>query len=102
MGTSSIERGSWAKPSPKAGSGAGLGPEQPQSPQTFVTVRKQSVVNGMGELIEVAGGLQVGVGFVPAILSLLALGLYALFTTGRENNDDDDSSPGGGLMQPVA
>jgi hypothetical protein len=56
----------------------------------------------MGELIEVAGGLQAGVGFVPAILSLLALGLYALFTTGRENNDDDDSSPGGGLMQPVA
>jgi DNA-binding NarL/FixJ family response regulator len=37
-----------------------------------------------------------------AVVSLLALGLYALFSGSNENNDDDDSSPGGGLMQPVS
>ena len=57
----------------------------------------------MGEVIELGGGLQSGVGLVPAVLSLVALGIYALLTgeTGN-NNDDDDSTPGGGLMQPVA
>ncbi|WP_255460130.1 hypothetical protein [Cyanobium sp. NS01] len=40
--------------------------------------------------------------FVSGVVSLLALGLYALFSDSNENNDDDDSSPGGGLMQPVA
>jgi hypothetical protein len=35
------------------------------------------------------------------VISLGALGIYAL-TQGNSENDDDDSSPGGGLMQPVA
>ena len=56
----------------------------------------------MGELIEVGGGAQLGLGLIPAVVSLLALGFYAWFTGKPENNDDDDSSPGGGLMQPVA
>jgi hypothetical protein len=57
----------------------------------------------MGEVIELGGGVPGGFGFLPAVLSLVALGIYALLTgeTGN-NNDDDDSSPGGGLMQPVA
>ncbi|MFZ0408822.1 MAG: hypothetical protein WAM11_12040 [Cyanobium sp.] len=56
----------------------------------------------MGELIEVGGGLQSGIGMVPAVISLVGLGIYAWVTAKPENNDDDDSSPGGGLMQPVA
>jgi hypothetical protein len=56
----------------------------------------------MGELIEVGGAMPWGFGFVPAVVSLVSLGLYAWFTAEPENNDDDDSSPGGGLMQPVA
>ena len=84
------------------GSGTGLGPEQPQSPQIFVTILSKPIPSDMGELIEVGGGLQASIGFVPAVVSLIALGLYALFSAGPENNDDDDSSPGGGLMQPVA
>lgn len=61
----------------------------------------------MGELIEAspgfAGGLGGGFSLVSGVVSLLALGVYALLQgdTGN-NNDDDDSSPGGGLMQPVA
>ncbi|MEI7952715.1 MAG: hypothetical protein WCH37_08570 [Synechococcaceae cyanobacterium ELA182] len=47
-------------------------------------------------------GSQSIIGFVPAALSLIGLGIYALLTAKPENNDDDDSSPGGGLMQPVA
>lgn len=57
----------------------------------------------MGELIDLGTGLQNGFGLVSGVVSVLALGIYALVTGGRENNnDDDDSSPGGGLMQPVA
>ena len=55
----------------------------------------------MGELIDVGGGLQGGFSLVSGVVSLLALGLYALLQ-GRPKNDDDDSNPGGGLMQPVA
>lgn len=55
----------------------------------------------MGELITTGTTLQTGFGFLPGVISLVALGLYALLTTQGEN-DDDDSSPGGGLMQPVA
>ena len=61
----------------------------------------------MGELIDAsagfAGGLGGGFSLVSGVVSLLALGVYALLQgdTGN-NNDDDDSSPGGGLMQPVA
>jgi len=61
----------------------------------------------VGELIDAssgfAGGLGGGFSLVSGVVSLLALGVYALLQgdTGN-NNDDDDSSPGGGLMQPVA
>ena len=77
-------------------------PERPRSPQKFVTIRLEPLLSDMGELIEVGGGAQLGFGFVPAVASLVGLGLYAWFTAEPENNDDDDSSPGGGLMQPVA
>ncbi len=61
----------------------------------------------MGELIDASSGFTSGLGggfsLVSGVVSLLALGVYALLQgdTGN-NNDDDDSSPGGGLMQPVA
>jgi len=54
----------------------------------------------MGELIDLGAG-NGGFGVLSAVISLLALGIYAL-TQGTNENDDDDSSPGGGLMQPVA
>jgi len=54
----------------------------------------------MGELIDVTGGLGDGLGLISALVSVLALGIYAL-TQGDTGNDDDDSTPGGGLMQPV-
>jgi hypothetical protein len=60
----------------------------------------------MGEVIEAgsnfAGGLGGGFSLVSGVVSLLALGLYAILQGDTGNNDDDDSSPGGGLMQPVA
>lgn len=59
----------------------------------------------MGEVIELGAGLSgsLGGGFslVSGVLSLLALGIYALLQSDT-GNDDDDSSPGGGLMQPVS
>jgi hypothetical protein len=54
----------------------------------------------MGELMDVSGGLEGGFGLISGLVSLVALGIYAL-TQGDTGNDDDDSSPGGGLMQPV-
>ncbi|MFM1812102.1 MAG: hypothetical protein RLZZ336_1040 [Cyanobacteriota bacterium] len=54
----------------------------------------------MGDLIELGTG-GGGFGVLSAVISLGALGIYAL-TQGSGENDDDDSSPGGGLMQPVA
>ncbi|CAK6694175.1 hypothetical protein I1E95_02955 [Synechococcus sp. CBW1107] len=60
----------------------------------------------MGELVGGTSGitaeLQSGYALVSAVISVLALGLFALFQNDQENNDDDDSNPGGGLMQPVA
>jgi hypothetical protein len=53
----------------------------------------------MGELIDLGAG-NGGFGVLSAVISLVALGIYAL-TQGTNENDDDDSSPGGGLMQPV-
>jgi hypothetical protein len=59
----------------------------------------------MGELVGGSSGftaeLQSGYALVSAVISVLALGLFALFQNDKEN-DDDDSNPGGGLMQPVA
>ena len=56
----------------------------------------------MGELTELSSGLQDATGWISALISMVALGLYAVMGGNGENNDDDDSSPGGGLMQPVA
>ncbi|MCT0217819.1 hypothetical protein KQ304_02220 [Synechococcus sp. CS-1329] len=61
----------------------------------------------MGELVGGSVGitaeLQSGYALVSAVISVLALGVFALFQNDQENNnDDDDSNPGGGLMQPVA
>ena len=55
----------------------------------------------MGELIDLGSGFSVGFSLVSALVSLVALGIYAL-TQDSQENDDDDSNPGGGLMQPVA
>jgi len=56
----------------------------------------------MGELIEQGSGFPGGFSLVSGLISLVALGVYALMRGDTGNNDDDDSSPGGGLMQPVA
>ena len=58
----------------------------------------------MGEVIGAGvGALGGGFSLVYGVVSLLAIGMYALLQPGAgNNNDDDDSSPGGGLMQPVA
>jgi hypothetical protein len=54
----------------------------------------------MGELIDLGSGLQGGYSLISGLVSILALGVFALLQ-GDTGNDDDDSSPGGGLMQPV-
>ncbi|MFM2080120.1 MAG: hypothetical protein RLZZ219_802 [Cyanobacteriota bacterium] len=54
----------------------------------------------MGELIDLGSGLDGGFGLISGLVSLVALGIYALLQTDT-GNDDDDSTPGGGLMQPV-
>ena len=56
----------------------------------------------MGELIDLGSGFSGGFSLVSGLVSLVALGIFALTQDGQENNDDDDSNPGGGLMQPVA
>ena len=55
----------------------------------------------MGDVIDLGSGLQGGFGLISGLVSLIALGVYALLQTDT-GNDDDDSTPGGGLMQPVA
>jgi hypothetical protein len=55
----------------------------------------------MGEVIDLGSGLQGGFGLISGLISVLALGVFALLQ-GDTGNDDDDSTPGGGLMQPVA
>ncbi|MFM7653465.1 MAG: hypothetical protein ACKO5M_11190 [Vulcanococcus sp.] len=55
----------------------------------------------MGEVIDLGSGLQGGFSLISGLVSLIALGVYALLQTDT-GNDDDDSTPGGGLMQPVA
>jgi hypothetical protein len=54
----------------------------------------------MGDVIDLGTGLQGGISLVSGLVSLLALGVFALLQ-GDAGNDDDDSTPGGGLMQPV-
>ncbi|MEB3323165.1 MAG: hypothetical protein VKI81_10125 [Synechococcaceae cyanobacterium] len=55
----------------------------------------------MGELMQVGAGASFGSGALGAVLSLAALGIFALMRA-DQGDDDDDSTPGGGLMQPVA
>lgn len=55
----------------------------------------------MGELIEVGRNSTGAFQLVSTLVSVVALGLFALLQ-GDGRNDDDDSGPGGGLMQPVA
>ena len=55
----------------------------------------------MGEVIDLGSGLQGGFPLISGLVSLIALGVFALLQTDT-GNDDDDSTPGGGLMQPVA
>jgi hypothetical protein len=67
----------------------------------------ENLCNGgpMGEVIDATsgfGGFSGGFSLISGVVSLVALGLYALLQGDTNNNDDDDSSPGGGLMQPVA
>ena len=54
----------------------------------------------MGEYLEIGNDLAWS-GILPAAISAIALGVYALWSQ-QSSNDDDDSTPGGGLMQPVA
>ena len=54
----------------------------------------------MGEVIDLGSGLQGGFGLISGLVSLIALGMFALLQS-DPGNDDDDSTPGGGLMQPV-
>jgi hypothetical protein len=56
----------------------------------------------MGDLIAQGSGSSAGFSLISGVVSLVALGLYALLQGDPGNNDDDDSSPGGGLMQPVS
>lgn len=56
----------------------------------------------MGELIGSSTGFPADFSLLSGLMSLVALGIYALTQADRGSNDDDDSSPGGGLMQPVA
>jgi hypothetical protein len=53
-------------------------------------------------VIDLGSGLEGGLGLISGLISVLALGLFALLQGDASNNDDDDSTPGGGLMQPVA
>jgi hypothetical protein len=55
----------------------------------------------MGEVIDLGTGFQGGISLISGLVSVLALGLFAVLQ-GDTGNDDDDSTPGGGLMQPVS
>ena len=54
----------------------------------------------LGEVLEISTN-QYGLSIFSGMISLLALGIYALLTVGEKNDDDDSDSGGGGLMQPV-
>lgn len=55
----------------------------------------------MGEVIDLGSNWSSLSSVLSAVVSMVALAVYAL-TRPVDGNDDDDSSPGGGLMQPVA
>jgi hypothetical protein len=56
----------------------------------------------MGELIGASAAVPGDFSLISGLVSLAAIGIYALTQTDTGSNDDDDSNPGGGLMQPVA
>jgi hypothetical protein len=55
---------------------------------------------GLGDVIDISTGFGGGLSLISGLVSVLALGIFAILQ-GESGNDDDDSSPGGGLMQPV-
>ena len=55
---------------------------------------------GLGDVIDISTGLGGGLSLISGLVSMVALGIFALLQ-GDAGNDDDDSTPGGGLMQPV-
>ena len=55
---------------------------------------------GLGEVIDISSGFGGGLSLVSGLISLVALGVFALIQSDT-GNVDDDSTPGGGLMQPV-
>ena len=55
---------------------------------------------GLGEVIDLSSDFGGGLSLVSGLISLVALGVFALLQADT-GNDDDDSTPGGGLMQPV-
>ena len=54
----------------------------------------------LGEVIEISSN-QYGLSLFSGMISLLALGVYTLWTVDPGNDDDDSDSGSGGLMQPV-
>ncbi|MEY2644713.1 MAG: hypothetical protein RLZZ611_1362 [Cyanobacteriota bacterium] len=76
------------------------GPSPPPPANLRYNCEKFCEVASMGELIDLGSGLQGGYSLISGLVSILALGVFALLQ-GDTGNDDDDSSPGGGLMQPV-
>ena len=55
---------------------------------------------GLGEVIDLGTGFGGGLNLISGLISLVALGVFAVLQSDT-GNDDDDSTPGGGLMQPV-
>ncbi len=55
---------------------------------------------GLGDVIDISSGFGGGLSLISGLVSMVALGIFALLQ-GDAGNDDDDSTPGGGLMQPV-
>jgi hypothetical protein len=56
---------------------------------------------GLGEVMDLSTGFgEGGLSLISVLVSVVALGVFALLQ-GDTGNDDDDSTPGGGLMQPV-
>ena len=55
---------------------------------------------GLGEVIDLGTGFGGGLSLISGLISLAALGVFAVLQSDT-GNDDDDSTPGGGLMQPV-